>query len=388
MKKFLLVPTIVVLLASLIFVGCAAPTQTPVPTQTPAPTQVPITTPTSAPKPTQTSLPTSATAPSKPIELKIALGSPPGHPVTITFEQWSKDIEKATSGRVKSKMYIGGSILTEAQLYDGILTGIADVGQFLPAFTPGRFNVLEAFELPGNGPGSGKSGSIALWEAYKKLKPAEYSGVKLLWSASSGSAHIGTVKKPIRTLEDIKGLEIRGSGITKDAVDALGGVGVALPMPEVYIALQKGIVKGGAATFETIKSERFGDLFKYYTICYIYSAFRFHQAMNLNTWNSLPPDIQKIVEEVSDGYAAKMGENFDAMHEQGYQRAIEAGIEFIRLTPEESKRWEEKWTPLRSKWVANMNAKGMPGQQYLDVVVELLTKYNTQYPDPIVNRIK
>ena len=359
-KKVLLIPLVLLLAMGLVVSSCRAPAPAP-----PAP----------AP-------------PVKPIELTIALGSPPGHTNTVTWENWAKEVEEATNGRVKFKTFIGGALLKEPEICDGLLKGIADAGNFLPAFTPGRFVVLEAFELPGVGPSSGTSSSLAMWEAYKKLKPAEYDQLKMLWCASPGSAHIGTVKKPIRTLEDLKGMEIRGSGITKNALDVLGAVGVAIPMPETPIALEKGIVEGVAHTFETIVTEKFGDYFKYNTMCYIYSAFRFHAAMNLDTWNALPADIQKIIDEVSDGYAKKHGELMDINHERGWQACQEKGIEIIQLSPDEYARWLERWAPLRDKWVADMEAKGLPGQEYLDLAIELLAKYYPQYPDPVGRYLK
>jgi len=353
---------------AVLFVGaCAAPTQTPT-------------------QPTTPSTPTPA--PSQPIELTIALGSPPGHTNTVTWERWAKEVEEATKGRVKFKTFIGGALLKEPEICDGILKGIADAGNFLPAFTPGRFNVLEAFELPGLGPSSGTSSSIAMWEAYKQLKPAEYNQYKMLWCASPGSAHIGTVKKAVRSLEDIKGMEIRGSGITKDALDALGAVGVAIPMPETPVALQKGIVDGVAHTLETIVTEKFGDYFKYNTICYIYSAFRFHAAMNLDKWNSLPPDIQKIIDDISDGYAKKHGEQMDINHEKGWKFMQDNNIEVIKLQPSEYERWVKAWGPVQDKWIANMKSKGLPAENYVKLAKDLLAKYYTQYPDPIAKYLK
>ncbi len=366
MKKPLLIPAMVVFVAGMILGACAAPS--PVPSQPAAPAPTP--------------------APTQPIELTIALGSPPGHTNTVTWERWAKEVEEATKGRVKFKTFIGGALLKEPEICDGILKGIADAGNFLPAFTPGRFNVLEAFELPGLGPSSGTSSSMAMWEAFKTIKPAEYKDFKMLWCASPGSAHIGTVKKPVRNLADIKGMEIRGSGITKNALDALGAVGVAIPMPETPIALQKGIVDGVAHTLETIVTEKFGDYFKWNTICYVYSAFRFHAGMNLQKWNSLPPDIQKIIDDISDGYAKKHGEQMDINHEKGWKFMQDNKIEVIRLAPDEYERWVKAWEPVRNKWVADMKAKGLPAEDYVKLATDLLAKYYKQYPDPIAKYMK
>lgn len=360
MKKAWFISLVVALLTTIIFVGCAQPAEAPEPAASPEPS--------------------SSTA--QPIELTIALGSPPGHANTIIWEQWAKEVEEATGGQVKFKTFIGGSLLKEPEICDGIYKGITDCGNFLPAFTPGRFVVLEAFELPGLGPGSGTSGSVAMWEAFKILKPAEYDGLKMLWCASSGSAQIGTVSKAVRSLEDIKGMEIRGSGMTTDALNGLGAVGVAIPMPETAIALEKGIVDGVCTTLSNVKTEKFGDYFKWVTVCNIYSAFRFHAAMNLDTWNSLPEDIQGIINEISDGYAKKHGEQHDIHNQAGWELMQEKNIEAIQLSTDEYAKWVKAWQPVRDKWISDIKAKGLPAEDYVELAEELLAKYYPQYPDP------
>ena len=358
MKKYLFVPIVFVMLVGLIFSACAAPAQAPAPSTTPTPAPA-----------------------AQVIQLNIALGSPPQHTNTVTYDAWAKDVEAATKGRVKFKVFNSGSLLKEAEISDGILKGIADVGHFQPAVTPGRFPTLQAFEIPGAGPSSSMSSTLALNEARNTLKPKEYDQYKILWSSSPGSAHIGMIKKPVRTLEDLKGVEIRGAGMTKDALDALGAVGVAIPMPETPLALQKGIVAGAAHSPETLLTEHFADYFKSVTTCYIYSAFVFNFAFNLQKWNSLPADIQKTIDEVSAGYPKKYAELCDSNHAKGWALLKEKNIEIIRLPDSEYARWLKAWEPMKAKWISDMNAKGANGQQIMDMSRELLSKYYKQYPD-------
>jgi TRAP-type transport system periplasmic protein len=357
MRKCLFVPIVVVMLVGLILGACA-------PAQSPAPTT-----------------PTPAPATAKVIELNVALGSPPQHTNTVTYTNWANDVEKATNGRVKFKIFSSGSLLKEAEIADGILKGIADVGHFQPAVTPNRFPTLQCFEIPGIGPSSAMSSTFALNEARNTLKLKEYDQFKMLWSASPGSAHIGMLKKPVRTLEDLKGVEIRGAGMTKDALDALGAVGVAIPMPETPLALQKGIVAGAAHSPETLLTEHFADYFKSVTVCYIYSAFVFNYAFNLQKWNSLPADIQKTIEEVSAGYPKKYGELCDSNNAKGWALLKEKNIEIIRLPDSEYARWLKAWEPMKAKWIADMNAKGAEGQKIYDMAAQLMEKYYKQYPD-------
>ena len=96
---------------------------------------------------------------------------------------------------------------------------------------------------------------LRVLEVYEKFKPQELSDTKVMYLHSHGPGFIHT-KGVVHKMEDLKGLKIRSHGPTAETLKCLGGTPVALPMPELYQALQKGVVQGGICPMEGMKGFR------------------------------------------------------------------------------------------------------------------------------------
>ena len=92
---------------------------------------------------------------------------------------------------------------------------------------------------------------------YNEFKPKEFDAVKVLWMNASPNSAIATAKKPIRQLEDLKGMTIRAPSMAGEVIKALGGNPAPTPMPEVYDAIAKGVIDGEASNFETLFAFKF-----------------------------------------------------------------------------------------------------------------------------------
>ena len=82
-----------------------------------------------------------------PIELRLAHGWSPKHHCHVILDKWTKDVEKATNGRVKITIFPGGALSNAVQLYDSTRTGVADLAWFLQGYTPGKFPLTSVVEL-------------------------------------------------------------------------------------------------------------------------------------------------------------------------------------------------------------------------------------------------
>ena len=116
-------------------------------------------------------------------------------------------------------------------------------GSFLFSYTRGRFPVLEVFELPGISYMNSKVASQVAWEGIKELNPHEIQDTKLLMVFTTGPGDLYT-RTAVRKLEDLKGMEIRATGLSATTLQALGAVPSAMPQSDAYEALTKGVVKG------------------------------------------------------------------------------------------------------------------------------------------------
>ena len=149
-------------------------------------------------------------------------------------------------------------------MYDGVVTGIADLGLSHIQYTRGRFPVTEVFDLPLGFPSGWVATQVAT-DFYNKYKPGEWNDVNVLYVTPTGPAVLETVSKPVKTLEEMKGLKIRATGQMTEVIKALGGVPIPLEMPDVYDALRRGVIEGVTVDLSTLKHWKFAEVTKYVT---------------------------------------------------------------------------------------------------------------------------
>ena len=150
-------------------------------------------------------------------------------------------------------------------------------------------------------------------------------------------------KKPVNTLDDLKGMKIRCTGMAAKIVTALGGVPVAMPMGETYDALSRGVVDGSMAPQESLQGWKWGEVVKY-TIENFGSSYStgFFVVMNKEKWNSLPPDVQKIIEKVNEEWIEKTGKVWDEIDKEGREFTLSRGNQIIALSKEEDEKWAKR----------------------------------------------
>jgi TRAP-type C4-dicarboxylate transport system substrate-binding protein len=173
-------------------------------------------------------------------------------------------VKKRTNGQVEITYHPGGTLLNPVKMYDGVLTGIADLGLSHIQYTRGRFPVMEVFDLPLGFP-SGWVDTRVATDFFNKYKPKEWDDVHVLYVSPSGPIILQTIGKPVRTLEDVKGIKIRAVGQMADIIQALGGVPVPLQMPDVYDSLRRGVIEGVTVDLSTLKYWKFAEVTKYVT---------------------------------------------------------------------------------------------------------------------------
>ena len=299
----------------------------------------------------------SAHAKGKVIKLKFANYFPPPSGQSKIAQEFCNEVEKRTKGRVKIQYLAGGSLLKAPAIYNGIETGIADIGYAHVEYTPGRFPVTSASELPLAYP-SGWVGSQVVNDFYNAFKPKEWDKVKLLWMNSSNPSLIIS-KKPVRKLEDLKGLTIRAPGMLGNTIKALGATPAPTPMMEVYDAIAKGVIDGVNTPFETLKTFRFAEVVGYTTASWqVGNIYTFFVAMNKNSYRKLPQDIKEIFNEVCGEYKERYALMWNVIDFYGKQFAKKKGVEIIELSPQEVVRWKKATEPVIENYVNNMVAKG------------------------------
>lgn len=310
--------------------------------------------------------------------LSYSIFFPPTHGQSKAGVAWAEEIQKRTDGRIKIDVFPGGTLTKANETYDGVTKGISDIGMSCFAYTRGQFPLMEAVDLPLGYP----SGRVATYTAnafYQKMQPGELADVKVLYLHAHGPGLLHT-KKPVRRMEDLKGMKIRSTGLSAKVVEALGGSAVAMPQGETYEALQKGVVDGTFTPIETLKGWRQAEVVRYTTDCFNigYTTTMF-VVMNLDKWNALPDDIKRIFEAVSSEWIDVHAREWDRNDVEGREYTLGLKNEIISLSREQAPEWAAAVQPIIDNYIKTVGGKNLPGDRAVNELRELIKANSEKY---------
>ncbi len=315
------------------------------------------------------------------ITLKYSDLFPAQYPFGKLTEEYAEAIKKATDGKVQIDVFPSGTLTPPAQCYEGVVQGLSDICQTVLAYTPGRFPVMGAIDLPGY-PVNGELTTQIANRIYAEFKPKEFDQVQVLYFHTHPPGHILTVDKPVKSLEDLKGLRIRSTGLSAEIVSALGAAPVSMPITQAYDPLRRKVVDGTDGSLNTLRYYRFAEVTNYSTLANVVGyVSTFVIAMNKQKWDSLPADVQKAFQEVNAEFIRKAGELWNTIELDGYNFAKEKGHTFITLSPEEEKRWQDAVYPVvRKNYLDRAKKAGVDGEQVLAFRDKLVGELKDQHP--------
>ena len=296
------------------------------------------------------------------VKLNYSTFFPAPHRNAVLAAEWGKEIEKRTNGKVQVTMFYGGTLTPADKCYDGVVKGISDIGFSVLSYTMGKFPLSEVLDLP-LGSRTATTATRLVNDFYNKFKPKELDETKLMYLHAHGPGILHT-KKPVRTLEDLKGMKIRGTGTTAKVVASLGATPVAMPMGDAYDAISRGVAEGVVCPMEALQGWKLGEVVKYSTQNFG-SAYNllFFVVMNKEKWNSLPPDVQKVIEQINEEWIVKQGQTWDEIDKIGTDFAVKQGDTLIPLSKEEDAKWAKAVSPMFDEYIMDKKAKGLPAEE-------------------------
>jgi len=318
-----------------------------------------------------------AAAGSKTIELSFATHNPPkAGPMANSYIPWGEEIEKRSNGRLKIKFYFSETLVKARDAYDAVKNGIADMTWIAFALTRGRFPLSSVIELPFLSPDT-YTGSHALMDLYKKFPEmrAEVNDVHLLslWVTLPYVIHTGS--KPVKKLEDVKGMKMATQPGASPALEAIGAIPVTTAVPQIYPNLEKGVADGTSLAWGAFKAYKIYEVTKYHTNAPL-GGVAYCTIVNKAKFAGLPKDLQKVILDVT---AERLPDTtcraVTNEANEGVKIVKERGHEIYDLPRDELKRWVATARPAWEKWAKEMDGKGKPGRAILDEAVKLVDKY-------------
>jgi len=294
---------------------------------------------------------------------------------------WMDKVEKESNRRIKFEAYpamqLGG---TPVQLYDQARDGVVDVVWTLPGNTAGRFPRVEVFELPFI-MSNAEATSKAYWEYVQTMASDEFKDTQVIALQVHGPGVIHTVEKPVKSVADMRGIKMRApTRQVNKLIGALGAIPVGMPLPQIPDALSKGTIQGCVIPWEVVPSVKVHELTKYsaefdpaggslYTTTFV-------MAMNKAKYNSLPPDLKKVI-DANSGMAtsAWLGKVQQAGDVPGRKAAVDHGNTIFTVSAAEAQEFRRRSRAIEAEWVDDMKKRGFDGRKLLETARSLIDKH-------------
>jgi TRAP-type C4-dicarboxylate transport system substrate-binding protein len=307
---------------------------------------------------------------------------PVANPVKHFLIPWAEKVGKDSNGRIKVQVFpamqLGGN---PAQLLQQARDGVVDIIWTLPGFTPGIIVKDEVFELPFIHRDT-RSTVLALQDfaemhLKKELEPYHV----LLVHCQAGSLYM--TKQPINKVEDFKGMKLRTPSRTAAwTVEAVGGVPLQVALPELAPMLSKGTVSGAVLTYEIAPAVKMQDLVDNFTTFagdqprMATTVFMF--LMNKKKYESLPPDLKKVIDDNSGRKLAPFAiQVWDQIDQDGLKvMHSKPKNKFVTLSPEETEKYREAVQPVFARFKEDVDKHGSDGAKVIADAKALVAKYS------------
>lgn len=324
-------------------------------------------------------VPACAPAAPKVTTLKLSSYLPETGTEGLMGKWWGSELETRSNGRVKVEYYFSQALVKTMDTLPAVTKGIADVQFFAPGYFPTQLPLTGGLDLiyqtESNWIQSECFNEMA--ETYPPFqKMLKDNNIKVM-SCMGASEVVAGSTKPLRTLEDLQGLKMRAMGLMNKAIEILGATPVAMPLPEVYEALERGTLDAFTGVpYHLTVAFKLCEVTKYIVDPGIGAYATGGYFMNLDTWNELSDDIKEIINEINQEFPDVSAEIGNEVLQKTTETLLAAGNDIYSLPPDEIARWKAKLVPrIYDDWTGDMEAKGLPGRELLDKYHELIKKY-------------
>jgi TRAP-type C4-dicarboxylate transport system substrate-binding protein len=320
---------------------------------------------------------------SQEVTLRLHSFLPPvANPMKHYIYPWAQKVEKESNGRIKVQVFPSMQLGGKAeQLLTQVRDGVVDIAWALPGFTPGVMPKLEIFELPFLHR-STHATVMALQDYVPKYMQKDFEPYHVLLVHCHAGALFMT-KDPINKVEDFKGMKLRSYSRTNAWIlEALGAAPLQVALPELAPMLSKGTVTGSILPYEIAPSVKMQDLTDYFTTLAPpqprLSTAIFTFLMNKQKYESLPPDLKKVIDNNSGRNLAPHAiEVWDRIEVEGEKvMHTKSKNKFVSLSAEETAKFKKTVQPVFNRFKKLLDDGGDDGAGILAEVEALEAKYS------------
>ena len=288
---------------------------------------------------------------------------PPGGWSEEWAQKYCDDIYELTEGRVTINLFMGGALGKPQDAVELLNTGVTDIVYHSPIFTPGQFPLSEVAGLPYI---CNQAADVAdlMYDILAWDKTTEYDNFKVVAFLPTNPVNFYFRDKEVKTTEDMEGMKIRaaGGGPYAAAISALGATPASIPTADVYMSLDRGLVDGLSTNSAFLTQIKGWEVLEYSIRDGVNGGLHL-MLMSKASWDSLPSDLQDIIDDYNNQYWRDYLEFNIAEDGRAFDELIANGIEIYELSPDELASWQELTEPIITEWEEAANEAGLPGTE-------------------------
>jgi TRAP-type C4-dicarboxylate transport system substrate-binding protein len=302
---------------------------------------------------------------------------PPESQTTLSVVEWADRIESESGGQVKFTFYPLSSLVEPFEAYPATVKGICDLNLIATTFFPSQLKLTSITTQQGILWPSNQAVPkiyMQLYDEFPEIR-AEFEGLKLMYAHGYKAADIHHSKKLVRVPDDLKGMKLSAEAPYSQIIEKMGASPVALGPTDWHTSLERGVVEGILLPSNVVASHKIYPLVPYHSDVMFGKQSSF-VIMNLDKWNSLPADVQGIIEGLTSWAEERTTQVMEDTVTAALQTFEEEGQTYVVITSEELELWEPYYTEAAEKWIEDREAEGLPARAVFEETERLIKEYS------------
>lgn len=306
----------------------------------------------------------------EPITLSYAFFAPAASFPAVQMQEWADQISERTDGQVKVELFVGGTLLSSGDIFDGVTEGVVDIGLDSPAYDTGRFPFSSVINVP-IGMDSAETSSRTFLQLLDEYEPEEFDGYEIITAFTTEASYLQT-KTPIVSEADVSGMSLRAAGANVPVLEELGAAPIGMSMAEVSEALNTGVVQGYMSSREVMKDFGLAESIGYVTDYPFGTSNSFVAVMDKAKFDALPDSVKTVIGELREEMMLFASQG----HDESIQAAIdfakdEHGVEVVEVGDATRAEWDQILDGQADQWVKKHSDSYFDSEGVLERMREL-----------------
>lgn len=306
----------------------------------------------------------------------------PNRGVRAEATQWFVDqVAARTNGEVEIDVNWGGALFSEKVAVQSIRDGVADMGSVIGVYFPQDMIAygLADLPIPNPDPWVGMKATDKLMRENEQIRESlAQQNLVYIGTYTTSAVQVGCKGKTIESLDDIKGLKIRGVGAYGKVFHDLGATPVDMSVYEAYQGLETGLIDCTQTYPYLVEALKFDEVFDSYTELDFGQIGALGIMMNKDSFDALSPEHQQALMTAGEGLADEFGRILTDANTRSVQMLEDKGIPVLKISDEDRARLVEQSQTYIQDWIQRADAAGLDGQALVDDYTRLVADYTKQ----------